>query len=70
MTPLPDTFALFRTDNDRLQIVSPDSWSLAAGQTFERRELRAADMAPARRPCEVKPKQQKLRRCVPRMPAA
>jgi hypothetical protein len=69
MTPLPDTFALFRTDNDRLQIVSPDSWSLAAGQTFERRELRAADMAPARRPREFEPKR-KLRRCVPQVPAA
>jgi len=34
MKPLPGTFTLYRSDDDRLLIVVPDDWSLAAGRTF------------------------------------
>jgi hypothetical protein len=64
--PLLPSFALLRTGDDRVQIVAPDGWSLAAGRTLEGRELRAADMAPtpARRPRDSEPTQRrrKLRR--------
>ena len=36
MKPLPGTFTLYRSDDDRLLIVVPDDWSLAAGRTFGR----------------------------------
>jgi hypothetical protein len=54
---------------DRWLMVAPDEHALPGGRVFERRELRQADVAPARRPREAEPKQ-KLRRCVLRMPAA
>jgi hypothetical protein len=56
---------------DRWLMVAPDGHALPRGRTFERRELRPADVAPmpARRPRESEPKR-KLRRCIRRMPAA
>jgi hypothetical protein len=54
---------------DRWLITAIDEHALPGGRTFARRELRAADMAPARRPREFEPKR-KLRRCVPQVPAA
>ena len=65
---LPGIYSV-RAVGDRWLMVAPDGHAVPGGRTFERRELRAADMAPtpARRPREPK---WKLRRCVPRVPAA
>jgi len=41
---LPDMYAVQRV-GDRWLVVSVNEWSLAAGRTFERREMRAADVA-------------------------
>ena len=40
---LPDQFAVQCHDDGRCFAVAVDAWSLAAGRTFERRELRAVD---------------------------
>ena len=41
---LPGMYAVQRV-GDRWLVVSVNEWSLAAGRTFERREMRAADVA-------------------------
>jgi hypothetical protein len=33
MKPLPGTFTLYRSDDDRLLIVVPDDWSLPGGRS-------------------------------------
>jgi hypothetical protein len=43
MKPLPSVFALCCFEGDRWLAVSPSDWSLAAGRTFERRQLRTVD---------------------------
>ena len=65
---LPEVYAVAAVGG-RWVMVAPDEHALPGGRTFERRELRPADLAPARRPRDSEPKR-KLRRCVPRMPAA
>jgi len=52
---LPDMYAVQRV-GDRWLVVSVNEWSLAAGRTFERREMRAADVALAP-PCPRPEKQ-------------
>jgi len=51
MIELPPTFAVQCVDGQRWLVVAPDHHSLAAGRTFERRELRAVDvtLVPPRR---------------------
>jgi hypothetical protein len=70
MKPLPQIFALQADRRQSSSCRRLDDHALPGGRTFERRELRAADMAPApaRRPRESKPKRN-LRRS-PCMPAA
>ena len=41
---MPGMYAVQRV-GDRWLVVSVNEWSLAAGRTFERREMRAADVA-------------------------
>jgi hypothetical protein len=43
MKPLPDVFSACCFEGDRWFVVSASEWSLAAGRTFDRRELRAID---------------------------
>ena len=43
MIKLPPTFAVCCFEGDRWLVVVPSDWSLAAGRTFERVEVRAGD---------------------------
>jgi hypothetical protein len=61
---LPEIYAVAAVGG-RWVMVAVDDHALPGGRTFERRELRPADLA--RRPREA---ERKLRRCVARMPAA
>jgi len=57
---LPEIYAISAV-GDRWLMTAPDEHAHARGRTFERRELRAADMAPtpARRPRDSEPTQRK-----------
>jgi hypothetical protein len=57
---LPEIYAVAAV-GDRWVMVAVDEHAHARGRTFERRELRAADMAPtpARRPRDSEPTQRK-----------